>query len=204
VTHCRPIEIFLLDHIGRPGTDLCGRQHAPCAETLGGNCHFSAREIHRHETSPVKQFISAMASTIKEVDEAGADTGRLMTVFNISLQSVKKIQTADLLVGVDGAVAGTAGPLVITKIRDPNTAFPNRQKEILQRIGKLHGKPFTAHAFQAICYKYGLKNDAAYCWKSVVGGLTTYSNETIQKIKSLSPQDVEAAVEFYSKRFKTK
>ena len=111
------------------------------------------------KTSPVKQFISAMASAIKEVDEAGADTGRLMTVFNISLQSVKKIQTADLLVGVDGSIGGTTGPLVITRIKDPNTAYPNRQKEVLQKIGKLYSKPFTPYVFQAICYKYKLKEE---------------------------------------------
>lgn len=152
--------------------------------------------------SAVKQFISTLASNLKEVEDAGADTGRLMTVFNFSLQSVKKIENADLVVGVDGGKGASGGPLVITKIKDPNTAYPLRQKEIVQQIGTLHGKPFTTHTFQSVCYKFGFKDDSTYCWKSVEGVLTKYSNEIIPRIKALTPQEITASLDAYRKRIK--
>jgi hypothetical protein len=152
--------------------------------------------------SAVKQFISTLASNLKEVEDAGADAGRIMTIFNVSLQSIKKIENADLVVGIDGKKGGSGGPLVLTKIKDPNTAYPLRQKEILQKILILHGKPFTTHTFQSVCYKFGFKDDPVYCWKSVEGVLTKYSNEIIPRIKALTAQEVETSLNTYNKRFK--
>lgn len=152
------------------------------------------------KNAAVKHFISAIASSVKEIEEAGADTGRLMTVFNISLNSIKKIENADFVVGVDGSIGMTSGPLVITKLKDPNTAYPHRQKEIIQKIRSLHGKVFNQHTFQAICYKYGFKDNPYYCWKSSVGDLIKYSNEFIKKIKSLTKEEVDIALDAYSKK----
>jgi len=73
----------------------------------------------------VKQFISTLVSNIKEIEGERGDTGRLMTTFKISLQSVKKIAHADIVVGVDGARKNTEGPLVITKMKEVSpVGFP--------------------------------------------------------------------------------
>jgi hypothetical protein len=154
------------------------------------------------ENTAVKQFISTLAANIKEVEDAGADTGRLLTVFNISLQSVKKIQNADFVVGIDNTKIGTTGPLVITKLKDPNITHPFRQKKILEDIKNLHGKTFTGHMFQAICYKFKFKDDPTYCWKSAEGELTRYSQEIINRIRSLTSKEVDDSLQAYRNRFK--
>ena len=156
----------------------------------------------RKPGSAVKQFLSTLASNLAEVEDAGADTGRLMTIFNISLQSVKKIEKADLVVGVDGARGASAGPLVVTKIRDPNTAYPLRQKELLKKLKTLHERPFTSNTFQAVCYKFGFKDDQTYCWRSDDGALTKYSNDIVPRIQRLSSREVEDALEAYRERAK--
>ena len=85
------------------------------------------------QSSATKQFFGTLLSSLSEVDDAGADAGRLLTVYKVALESVKKIEKADLTVGVSGKIgAGNedVGPLVVTKIKDPNIAYPLRQKDI--------------------------------------------------------------------------
>ena len=155
-----------------------------------------------HESVAVKQFISTLVANIKEIENAGSDTSRLMTVFKISLQSVKKIQNSDIVVGVDGSKGGDVGPLVITKIKDPNITHPFRRKKILEEIKTLHGRTFTGHVFEALCYKFKFKNDPVYCWKSSEGELTRYSQEIILKIKSLTKKEIDESLLEYRDRFK--
>jgi len=152
------------------------------------------------QSSATKQFLSALVSSLSEVDDAGADAGRLLTVFKVALESVKKIEKSDLVVGIKGrAAAGDEerGPLIVTKIRDPNVTHPLRQKELLKSVGNLHGQKFTSNTFQALCHKFGFKSDAKFCWKSTEGVLTKYSNDLVTRIKSLSEADVKDALVSY-------
>ncbi|MGC8733164.1 MAG: DUF3644 domain-containing protein, partial [Halothiobacillaceae bacterium] len=146
--------------------------------------------------SAVRQFLAQLAEATDEVNKAGKDRGRLMTVFNIKLESVKKIGDADVVVGVEKA-AGTHGPLAIVKTQDPNITHPLRQKEVVAKIGTLHGKAFTPYVFQAIAWNYGLKDKPQYCWRAQEGVLTKYSNDLVTFIKRLSPDDVVAAIDGY-------
>jgi len=151
------------------------------------------------KNSATKQFLGTLISSLSQIDDTGADAGRLLTVFKINLESVKKIEKADLVVGVAGKLAGSedVGPLVVTKIRDPNVAYPLRQKEVLAQIGTLHGKKFTSHSFQAVCRKFGFKSDPTYCWIASEGVLTKYSNDLIPRIKSLTEQQIQEALTSY-------
>jgi Domain of unknown function (DUF3644)/EC042_2821-like Restriction Endonuclease-like domain len=153
------------------------------------------------QSSATKQFLGTLMSSLSDIDDAGADAGRLLTVFKVSLESVKKIEKADLVVGVAGKLAASedVGPLVVTKIKDPNVAYPLRQKELVASVGTLHGKKFTSHTFQAVCHKFGFKNDSKYCWKAVEGILTKYSNELVPRVKSLTDQQVQEALTAYKK-----
>jgi hypothetical protein len=152
------------------------------------------------QSSATKQFFGTLMSSLSEVDDAGADAGRLLTVFKVALESVKKIEKADLVVGVSGKIAAASedvGPLVVTKIRDPNVAYPLRQKELLRKIGHLHGKKFTSNTFQAVCHKFGFKKDPQYCWQASEGVLTKYSTELVPRIQSLTELQVQEALDAY-------
>jgi len=95
----------------------------------------------------VRQFLGELANTSKEVDNAGLDSGRLMSVFTVKLESTKKIEKADFVVGVEKA-GSAAGPLTIVKTQDPNVTHPLRQKDVVREIGDLHGRPFTSYTFK--------------------------------------------------------
>lgn len=149
-------------------------------------------------SSAVRQFLAELASAKEELVAAGEDTGRLMTIFNVKLESVKKIGDADVVVGVDGS-AGGDGPLVVTRMQDPNKSHPLRRKEICQNLPALHGKPFTTYVFDAIAWKHQLKGKPQYCWQADGGVLTKYSHDTVTFIKRLSPADVDSAVADYKR-----
>lgn len=153
--------------------------------------------------SAERQFLAQLFEATDEVKSAGKDRGRLMTVFNIKLESVKKIGDADVVVGVQKA-DGASGPLAIVKTQDPNITHPLRQTEVVRAIGALHDKPFTGHVFQAIAWKHDLKNKSQYCWKAREGVLTKYSNDIVAFIKTLSAADVEAALTDYRKYLRSR
>ncbi|RJO61271.1 DUF3644 domain-containing protein [candidate division WS5 bacterium] len=164
----------------------------------------------KKKSDAVRQFLSALAEATAEIKNAGGDTGRLLTVFNVKLESVKKIGDADVIVGVKKA-EGTEGPLSVIKTQDPNITHPLRQKDVVNNIGLLHGKPFTPFVFQAILWKYNLKENLQYCWKASEGVLTKYSNDVVTFIDRLTVADIEAALKDYkvfmrsrSKRRKSK
>ena len=99
-------------------------------------------------TTPVRQFLTALAKGTEEIKDAGEDTGRLLTVFDVKLESIKKIGEADVVVAVEKGTKHD-GPLAIVRTQDPNKSHPLRQKEVLKRIGTLHGKSFTSHTLLA-------------------------------------------------------
>ena len=155
----------------------------------------------RSKSSAVKQFLAELARAMEDVKNAGQDTGRLMTIFNLQLQSVKKIGDADLVVGVTAPEEGSA-PLVIVKPIDPNETHPLLLKDVREKIGTLHGNRFTSHTFHAIAWKYSLKENPRFCWKASGSALTKYSHDVVTYIKKLSPNDVEAALADYGRHLR--
>lgn len=152
-------------------------------------------------TRAVLQFLSELNSAVDELKEAGEDTGRLLTVFKVKLESVKKIGDADVTVGVTKA-DGMLGPLVVVRTQDPNITHPLRQKDVVDRIGRLHGTPFTSYTFQAVVWKHDLKSNPRYCWKAKEGVLTRYSHDVVPYIKKLSANNVQAALTDYRKHLR--
>jgi len=155
----------------------------------------------RRGGAAVRKFLAALAAATQEVEDAKADTGRLLTVFAVKLESTKKIEKADVVVGVK-ASDGQQGPLVVTKTMDPNISHPLRQKEVIQKVGSLYGIPLTPNRFQAIAWKFELKTKSLYCWKATEGVLTKYSNDILQFLNSLSNEQIENAVAEYKDQMK--
>ncbi len=147
-------------------------------------------------STAVRQYITELARVTEELKQANEDTGRLLTVFNVKLESIKKIGDADVLVGVQKG-DGDSGPLAIVRTQDPNITHPLRRKNILNKIHILHGLKFTCHTFEAIAWKYHLKEKAQYCWKAKEGALTRYSNDTVAFIKRLTKADLDAVLDDY-------
>lgn len=147
----------------------------------------------------VKQFLGEVVRAQAELEKAGGDTGRLLTVFKVTLESVKKVKEADVVVGVAAAGNG-AGPLTVVRKVDPNVSHPLRQKDVVVKVGTLHGRKFTPYVFQAIAHKHGLKEKPEHCWKDGTGLIIRYSEDVVALVRSLTEADLEAALTDYRKR----
>lgn len=150
----------------------------------------------KKKSDAVRQFLSELAAATNEIKSEGGDTGRLLTIFNVKLESVKKIGDADVIVGVTKA-EGAEGPLTVVKTQDPNITHPLRQKDVVSKIRNLDGKPFTPFVFQGILWKYNLKENLQYCWKASEGVLTKYSNDVVAFINRLTIAEIELALKDY-------
>lgn len=146
--------------------------------------------------SAVRQFLSELMKVTEEVTQAEQDTGRLLTIFDVKLESVRKIGDADVVIGVDRDENGD-GLLAISRIQDPNRSHPLRQTEILEQIDMLHDRRFTSYTFQAIVWKYNIKERRQYCWRASEGVLIKYSNDIITFIRNLTAADLQAALTDY-------
>lgn len=154
---------------------------------------------------PVNQFLMELASALKEIESQGSDTGRLMTVFRVKLESVKKVYHADVVAGVQrGSDGHESGPLVIEKRFDPNDPNWVRRKEILQEVRELHGSKFSPYTFVAIIWYNKIKENKRLCWISEEGVLTKYSREVITFIRRLSKKQVEEAILAYKEHMRAK
>ena len=145
----------------------------------------------------IRQFLAELARAQRAVENAGEDTGRLLTRFTVKLESTKKIGKADVVVGVQKLADGE-GPLTIERSMDPNITHPLRQKEVLAAVADLHGKRFTSHVFQAIVWKHAIKTNRQLCWEAKEGVLIRYSNDIVPWIKRLSPSEVDSVLAEYA------
>jgi len=152
----------------------------------------------------VAHFLKEIAESTNLLEKQNLDTGRFLTVFKVNMQSVKKISSADIIAGVTGD-SNSSSPLIIERRVDPNISHPLRRKDILEKIGPtLNGIKFTTHTFEAIVWKYKLKEKANLCWRSSNGGLTRYSNELVAILKRYSKQEIEIALIEYRQYLKAR
>lgn len=113
--------------------------------------YMSGQQGPAARNTAVQQFLAEISKSTQALEEQNLDTGRLLTIFKVKLESTKKIQNADLVVGVQGggdpANAANPGPLVVTKSVDPNITHPLRMTEVITAIDTLHGKALTSNTF---------------------------------------------------------
>lgn len=141
----------------------------------------------------VDEFLGSMQDQIQDLEDQGVDTGRFMTVFDISLHSVKRIEQADLVVGVDGAAAGGGEPVYIERRVDPLTSHPLRQMNVLHEIGELHGRRFNQYDFQAVVHYRRLRERPEYCWHDPDTNVTRWSRDVLPLIRRQSATQIAEA-----------
>ncbi len=157
---------------------------------------YLTKETSAHRSHAVRQYLSELARVTEELKTTGEDSGRLLTVFSVRLESVKKIGDADAQIAVQREGDGSA-PLAIVRTQDPNKTHPLRQMDVIKKVGALHGIRFTTHTFQAIAWKHGLKRSPQYCWQAAEGVLIRYSNDVVTFVKRLTKTEVDMALADY-------
>lgn len=152
----------------------------------------------------VREYIEVVKEAVAELEDAGADTGRFLTTFYVSLQSIKKISKADLVVGVS-AGGDQTNPVLVSRRVDPNISHPLREKDVLAQVGaELHGVRFTPYTFRAAVFQNGWRQRGELCWQHEETGLTTWSREIVALLNGLTGNQLRAAREAYSAHMKAK
>lgn len=144
----------------------------------------------------IAEFLSVISQTTKELEEANIDTGRFLTVFEVNLQSTKKIKSADIVVGVDGEQKD--GLLLVSKKVDPNKSHPYPRKDILREIGvELRGLKFNAHVFDAIVWSQKIKEQDLFCWHNMNTKTYQYSPQLVTHIRTMTADQIQESLSAY-------
>ena len=142
----------------------------------------------------IDEFRRQLSSSIESLEMSAIDSSRLMTTYNIKLESVKKASSADFVVGVKSEEeADDDSLLMIERKIDPNKNYPLTQNLILEKLSEVDGIQLTSYVFQAIIRKYNLKNKQQYCWIDKHTDRPYYSNETIRFLKNLTKSEIVEA-----------
>jgi hypothetical protein len=137
----------------------------------------------------VQDFIDELRRLMDEAEAAGSDTARVATVYDINLQSVKKMTSADLAV----AVSSTAKGQIVLKKMDPNQTHPYSMKELLEKVNKRRrGRRLTTYDYQAICWKEKLRGNPKYAWKHSNGPSYVWSGDAIAHLSSYDDKYFDA------------
>lgn len=137
---------------------------------------------------------------IMETLENTSDTNRLLVSYNLQLNSIKKIDKADIIVGIDN---NSTSKIVIPPPKNPNETHPYNRSRIIEKI-KSKGTPINIYIFEAICSYFNLRNAEnhryKYAWKlNRKISSWCYSPELILFICQLSEEDINNAKQIYHK-----
>ncbi|WP_221327052.1 DUF3644 domain-containing protein [Actinoplanes sp. L3-i22] len=150
------------------------------------------------QTRAVQDFLTFMQEKTDELGASGVDTGRLCTVFDVSLNSVKKIDKADIVAGVTSE--DRADAFIVHRRVDPNASHPFRRKDVLPKLAA----KLSAYEFDAVVHSHKLKENPRYCWKDDNVSLVKWSSEMIKYLDNLTPMQITKARDEYASRNKKK
>ncbi|MFJ4225397.1 DUF3644 domain-containing protein [Microbacterium sp. NPDC089695] len=143
----------------------------------------------------VEDFITELRHLMDDVQATGGDMGRVATVYDIHMQSQKKMSSADLVV----AVSPTADGQIAIRKTDPNQTHPFSATKLLEKVNeKRTGRKLTSRDHQALCWQYQLRENPKYAWKHTIGGSHSWSGETVAYMVSLTDEQYDAARKGYS------
>lgn len=145
---------------------------------------------------PTTEFVGLISETTKELEDEGIDTARFFTVFEVNLQSTKKIQSADIVAGVQDSASSDV--LLVSRKVDPNKSHPWPQKIILEKVGgEVSGERFTSYTLQALLWKYEIKSSDQYCWHNRNTDTFQYSPELAAWIRQRTAMEIREARDEY-------
>lgn len=143
----------------------------------------------------VEDFITELRHLMDDAQAAGGDMGRVATVYDIHMQSQKKMSSADLVV----AVSPTADGQIAIRRTDPNQTHPFSRTKLLEKVNeKRMGRKLTTRDHQALCWQDQLRENPKYAWKHTIGASHSWSGETVAYMVSLTDEQYDSARKGYS------
>lgn len=147
----------------------------------------------------VQQFIDELRHYMDEAEAAGSDMARVATIYDINMQSVKKMTSADLVV----AVSSTADGQIVVRKTDPNQTHPYSAKELLEKVNfKRPGRTLSTYDYQAICWKESLRENAKYAWKYSNAASHGWSGVAVAYLASFDDQHYDQIRQEYGQHKK--
>lgn len=157
----------------------------------------------QNRSKSVSEYVKMISETAKALEDGAIDTARFLTVYRISLQSTKKIKSADITAGIGSG--DSSGGIILNRKVDPNESHPLRQKDVTAKIGEnLKGIKFTSYVFEAIVWAEGIKENERFHWRDKYTKNSRYSNDIIGWLNGLSKKQIEDYVLRYKSRKKSK
>ena len=149
----------------------------------------------------VEDFINELRGLMDSAEASGADMSRLAVVYDIHLQSQKKMSSADLVV----AVSSTASGQIAIQKTDPNLTHPYSATELIERVNKRRkGRALSSYDLQVICWKESLRENAKYSWKHSNVASHVWSGAAISYLSSIPDQRFDAIRDEYKTHVRIK
>lgn len=150
----------------------------------------------------VNDFIFSLNQSVRQIGDEGKDTSRLLTVLDVALRSVKKVDSADIVVGIDGSVGG-GNAIIVKQIVDPNNSHPYLTKDVVRKV-KDSRTPFNIYDFQAIASTQRLRTNRQYCWTDLSTNGSKWSRDTVTLMVGLPRSTIDAARKKYAAKIRAK
>lgn len=153
----------------------------------------------RPAVQEAQNFIDHLRERVKNVEDEGGDTGRVATVYDVHMKSVKKYGSRDLLVGVDQESDGR----IVFKDRDSRDTHPYTMQQMLDRANALvmgGRRLLTSYDYQVMCWKHDLRGDPKFYWKHENQPTPLWSESAALWFSRLDDKELEAARAEYRDR----
>lgn len=138
--------------------------------------------------SEVEDFIDTLRALMDEAQAKGADMDRVAAIYDIHLQSHKKMTSADLVV----AVSPTADGQIAIQKTDPNQTHPYSATELIERANrKRKGRALNHHDLKVACWKFDLREDKQFAWKHGYGATHVWSGEAVKYFADMPDEQVK-------------
>lgn len=146
----------------------------------------------RPAVQETQNFIDHLRDRVESIENSGGDPGRVATVYDVHMQSVKKYGSRDLLVGVDQESDGR----IVFKDRDSRDTHPYTMKQMLDRANDLGSKDtnlLTSYDYQVMCWKHELRDDSKFYWKHENQPTPLWSEAAAIWFSNLDERQIESA-----------
>lgn len=186
---------FMLEKFKRDLADHMTWQLLPLGATVPSEAvRFMNTTPNAQTIAEVQEFIDDVRSFMDEAEKAGSDMGRVATVYDVNLQSVKKMTSADLVV----AVSSNAEGQIVVRKSDPNQTHPYTASQLVAKVNERRvGRRINTYDHQAACWVDGLRTNPRYAWKHSNAGSHMWSGDAVDYLAKKSDEEYDTARKSY-------
>jgi hypothetical protein len=143
------------------------------------------------DSEAVDEFVASLSQAFDILERANIDTGRVLTIFDVKLQSTKKLEKADLVANLDPGEENA--PQIIERRVTPSDSHPLLPKAVVEAVGELHARKFAQFDLTALERHFGWREKPHLCYDDPETNRVRWSTEIVSMIRKVSSADFDAA-----------